>query len=203
MEIADLKNELKECYDIKTKTCKIVQVPTIRYLMIDGFGDPNDSAVFESRVGALYSVAYKLKFSQKKSGNDFKVMPLEGLWWVENLSQLDMKKRDNWLWTLMIAVPQSVATIDFQKVVDELKTKKKELPILQTRMADYDEGSAAQLLHIGAYADESPNIDKLHRFVEEKGTRLTGKHHEIYMTSVNKEHPEKMRTILRHPVEKV
>lgn len=172
-----------------------VDVPEFSYLMIDGHGDPNTSPSYVAAVEALYSVAYAVKFALKRAGGpDFAVMPLEGLWWAADMSAFSAGDKSAWDWTMMIMQPDQV-TVD---LVGEARAKKGISAELGLRRLA--EGRAAQLLHVGPYSAEGPNIRRLHAFIAEQGCRLAGKHHEIYLGDPRRAAPEKLRTIIRQPV---
>ena len=201
MKKIDLKKQYQQLYKASAKSAAIVDVPRLNYLMVDGQGDPND-ALFSEAVAALYGVSYTLKFTFKKGKEaiDYPVMALEGLWWMEGIKGFDATARDKWKWTLMILQPEIVTEDIFQQAREEV-IKKKGLPILsKLRLENFYEGLAAQIMHLGPYATEGPTIEKLHGFVKEMGYQLTGKHHEIYLGDPRKSAPEKLKTILRHPV---
>lgn len=198
----DLKKELKHLYNPSAKEVVIVDVPEMNFLMIDGTGDPNVSQEFQEAVEALYSVSYTFKFMLKKGqmAIDYAVMPLEGLWWVEDMAQFGMDTKDKWQWTLMIMQPDFV-TKDLVDKAIEMAGKKKNLPALsKMRFESYHEGRAAQIMHIGPYAAEGPTIEKIHNFAKDQGYELKGKHHEIYLSDPRKSAPEKMKTVIRQPV---
>jgi hypothetical protein len=197
----DLKRELREVYSAAA-TPVLVQVPELRFLMVDGHGDPNTSPDYAAAVEALYSVAYTIRFALKRgpAGVDAPVMPLEGLWWVPDMSTFSVLDKASWRWTMMIALPPQ-ATSD---VVDEARAaaeRKKALEAIgRVREESLAEGMAAQVLHRGPYSEEGPTIERLHRFIEQQGCHLTGKHHEIYLGDPRRAAPEKLRTIIRQPV---
>lgn len=190
----------KELYNPPRKPV-LVDVPPMKFIMLDGSGAP-ESQLYQDTVQALYNVAYTLKFHLKKTGNvDYKVAALEGLWWVEDLSTLSMTERDNWQWTMMIRQPSFVTPELVAAMISEVAHKKQILLAEKIRFEVFEEGRAAQVMHIGPYSAEWPTIEALHRFVEENGLRLRDKHHEIYLGDPRRTAPEKLRTVLRHPVE--
>lgn len=197
----DLKKDLKYLYSPSAKAVEIVDVPPMRFLMIDGAGDPNTVPEYKEAVGALYSVAYTLKFAIKKREHvDYPVMSLEGLWWVDDYTQFSYTERSNWRWTMMIMQPEIVTEAAFQQAVEDMR-KKKNPPLLdRLRFEEYHEGLAAQIMHIGPYADEMPTVERLHEAILAKGYQLRGKHHEIYLSDPNRSAPEKLKTILRQPI---
>ena len=171
------------------------------YLMVDGQGDPNTSQAYQEAVGALYSVSYTLKFMVKKGEMmiDYKVMPLEGLWWTEDMSRFSMDEKEAWKWTAMIMQPDFVTAELVEAAKDQAQRKKGLVAISLTRFKVFREGRAAQIMHIGPYAEEAPTIEKLHEFIAAQGGTLSGKHHEIYLSDPNRTAPEKLKTIIRQP----
>ncbi len=182
----------------------VVEVPPINFLMIDGQGDPNVTLLYQEAVEGLFSLAYTLKFALKKAGGvDYGVLPAEGLWWVEDMAAFSLEDKAAWEWTMMIAQPEFV-TVEWVERARAEALKKKGLPALERiRFETYAEGTAAQMMHIGPYADEGPNIARLHAFIAEQGGQLRGKHHEIYLSDVRRSAPEKLRTVIRQPFERV
>ena len=199
MTSIDLKKSYRDHYTAKPEPT-IVQVPERPHLMIDGEGDPNTSPAYRDAVAALYPLAYGLRSAIKDStGVAYTVMPLEGLWWVEGgFSALD--DRSQWRWTAMICQPDEATGELAQRVLPKVTTAKKLAAGGLARLERFGDGLAAQILHLGPYSQEGPTIDRLHRFVEGNGYRLTGKHHEIYLTDPRKGDPDKTRTIIRQPV---
>jgi len=199
----DLKKENKEFYYPSTGEVAVVDVPEMKFLMIDGQGDPNTSQEYKDAMETIFPVSYKTKFiSKKEKSQDYVVMPLEGLWWVENLAELDFKNKDNWFWTMMIVLPSFITQSDF-KSAQQAVLKKGESELATTaRFEVYDEGTSVQVLYLGAYADELPTIEKMHAFARQQGYELHKKHHEIYMSDPRRTSPEKLKTIIRQPVYK-
>jgi hypothetical protein len=202
----DLKKELKHLYLPSSKAFSVVDVPAMRYLMIDGHGDPNTEQSYKDAVEALYVVAYKLKFTSKKAlDRDYVVPPLEGLWWAEDMQSFTtMWDKSTWDWTMMITQPSWVTGEMVADVVKEVAAKK-DLPALpKLRFETYHEGLAVQVMHIGSYDDEAPTIHRMHHeFMPENGYEPTGKHHEIYLGDPRKVTPEKLKTVIRQPVRRV
>jgi len=199
----DHKKELKHLYRPSAKEVSVVDVPPMSFLMIGGQGDPNTSEAYKEAIGALYAVSYTLKFMVKKSEAeiDYKVMPLEGLWWMEDMSQFSVEDKGAWKWTAMIMQPDFV-TMELVEAAKEQAQKKKGLAaISQITFEVFHEGRAAQIMHIGPYAEEAPTIKKLHEFIAARGGRRAGKHHEIYLSDPNRTVPEKLKTIIRQPFE--
>ena len=201
MSKLDLRKRLGPLYDARSEPA-LVEVPAMSYLMIDGSGDPNAEG-YQQATEALFALSYALKFAIKKSGGpDYGVLPVEGLWRVDDLAALDLQHRENWRWTSMIMQPDQVTAELVERTREEVR-KKKQLPSLdRLRFETFEEGLAAQVLHIGPYADERPTIERLHRFVEDNGYELRDKHHEIYLGDPRRAAPDRLRTILRHPVRK-
>jgi hypothetical protein len=204
MKKIDLRKELKYLYQPSAKEVELIKVPKFNYLMIDGEGDPNTSQAFQDAVQALYAVAYTLKFMVKKEKLiDYPVMALDGLWWMDDMTQFSLENKGAWKWTLMILQPAVVTKSLFKRAVGQA-TEKKGLPALsKIRFEPYTEGLAVQIMHIGPYAAEIPTIQKLHAAAREQGCELRGKHHEIYLGDPRKSKPDKLKTVLRQPVQKV
>jgi hypothetical protein len=199
----DFKKQLKHLYQPSAKTFSVVDVPEMSFLMVDGQGDPNTSQEYREAIETLYAVAYQVKFTVKGRDLelDFVVPPLEGLWWAEDMEAFPGADKDSWLWTAMILQPDHVSQELFQECVAGVKAKK-DLPGLgKIRLQPYHEGLSVQILYLGPYADEGPTIEKLHAFAREEGYRLRGKHHEIYLSDPRRTAPEKLKTVIRQPVE--
>jgi hypothetical protein len=183
----DMLRESRALY-VARQTPTLVDVPEFKFLMVDGHGDP-DFATREAIEG-LYGAAYRLKFALKHGGLDYKVMPLEGLWWMPDMTEFSLARKDEWDWTLMIRQPDEVD----EELLAEIE------PALPMRLERWEEGRAAQLMHVGPYSTEGPAIERLHAFIAEQGLERTGKHHEIYIGDPRRAAPEKLRTVLRQPV---
>ncbi|MCX6642660.1 MAG: GyrI-like domain-containing protein [Candidatus Bathyarchaeota archaeon] len=202
MEKIDLKKILKSIYSAR-ESPEILDVPEGLFLTYSGRGAPGGK-VYSEALNALYSTAYTLKFDQKKKGRDFSVMALEGLWWWDDESIVNLEEappRETWNWTSMIRVPDFVT----KEMVEELKpgiTEKKGLLVDRVILDHFHEGLSAQILHVGPYSDESRTQKILHGFIKDQNYKLRGKHHEVYLSDPNRTAPEKLKTILRHPVEK-
>jgi hypothetical protein len=197
----DLKKDLKHLYNPSSKQIAVVDVPEMNFLMIDGQGDPNTSVAYRNAVEALFAVSYTLKFMVKKGEQavDYAVMPLEGLWWVDDMTQFSMHDKDAWKWTSMIMQPEFITVDLFQEALKQVK-KKKDLPALSgMRFESFHEGQAAQILYFGPYSDEGPTIEGIHRFIAEQGRRLRGRHHEIYLSDPRRTAPAKLKTVIRQP----
>jgi hypothetical protein len=197
----DFKKELKHLYQPSTKEVVQVDVPTLRFLMIDGEGDPNTSADYAQALEALFAVSYAAKFMVKKGdqGIDYAVMPLEGLWWADDMSSLVTGDKSKWKWTMMIMQPDLVADELIEKAIAEVKAKKALPPIDKLRLEPFAEGTCAQVLHIGPFTEEGPTIERLHGFINAQ-SGLVGKHHEIYLSDIRRADPAKWKTIIRQPM---
>ncbi|MBP7691128.1 MAG: GyrI-like domain-containing protein [Anaerolineales bacterium] len=202
MATLDFKREQKDLYSASATAPALVTVPAMQFLMIDGRGDPNTSAEYQAAVEALFAAAYTIKFKVKRgaAGVDYGVLPLEGLWWVDDLRDLD--DRAQWQWTMMIRQPPPVTAALVRAALAETAAKKSLSALSGLRFEKYAEGRAAQILHVGPYAAEKPTIDRLHAFIHASGCQLRGRHHELYLSDARKTAPAKLRTILRQPVEK-
>lgn len=200
-EKVDLKKALPG-YTAKHGEFAIIEVPEQRYLMIDGHGDPNTSSEYAHALQALYPVAYKLKFMSKRElGQDYVVMPLEGLWWAEDMSSFtENRNKSLWHWTMMIMIPDWIERSMFESITEELREKDPPPALALVRFESFSEGRCVQTLHIGSYDDEAQTLRRMHQeFIPEHGLELTGKHHEIYLSDPRRAAPEKLRTILRQP----
>ncbi len=202
MEKIDFRKTMKALYAPPATKFVEVDVPAMRFLMIDGKGDPNKAKSYAEAVEALYSVAYTLKFAVKKElAKDYSVPPLEGLWWAEDMATFVAREKDKWSWTMMIMVPDFVPEAMVAKAIAAAGAKKAlpALPLL--RLDTYAEGLSVQTMHIGPYDAEGPTLMKLHNeYVPENGLVETGHHHEIYLGDPRKSAPEKLKTVLRQPV---
>ena len=199
MEKIDLKKELGSLYVPSAKEVSFVDVPDMNFLIIDGEGAPT-SPQYLASIQTLYPIAYSLKFMIKKAkAIDYGVMPLEGLWWMDDMSQFSAERKDEWKWTSMIMQPKYVTQADFKAAVEQVK--KKNLPaITKVRFECFHEGRGAQIMHIGPYSAEAVNIQKIHTAIKTGGHQLSGKHHEIYLNNPITTAPEKLKTIIRQPM---
>lgn len=204
MPTVDYKKELDRFYRASAQEVREVAVPGLRYLMIDGQGDPNTSPAYAQAVEALFTVSYTAKFAIKRAHpeQDYVVMPLEGLWWADDWSAFARNDRAGWRWTMMIMQPPCV-TNEVMEAARATAGRKKTLPALtQLRFEEFAEGRCAQLLHVGPFTEEGPSIQRLHAYIEAHGG-LRGKHHEIYLSDVRRADPAKWKTILRQPMQPV
>lgn len=198
----DFKKTL-DSYKSKHHQIQIIDMPKMQYLMIDGHGDPNSSEDFKNAIEALYPVAYKLKFASKiELDKDYVVMPLEGLWWAEDMSSFTTDRdKSKWDFTLMIMQPDWITKEMFEQAVQKVKEKNPPAKLNQIRFEMLDEGKCVQTLHVGSFDDEAEILAEIHnKFIPKNELKLSGKHHEIYLSDFRKVLPEKLRTILRQPV---
>jgi len=200
MSKIDLKQQMKTFYQPPRQPV-MVDIPPMNFLMLDGEGDPNTSPFYTESVSTLFSFSYALKFNIKKStGIDYSVMPLEGLWWVEDMALFSTERKTDWLWTMMIHQPEWVTAEWVEQTRCELAKTKKPSRLTEVRFESFCEGLCVQMMHVGTFAEEAPNIAWIHTFAKEKGYRNIGKHHEIYLSDIHKTAPERLKTILRQPV---
>lgn len=200
MEKRDFRKEFKQLYNPSAKQVSAVVIPPMNFLMVDGAGDPNNSQSFTEATEALYSLSYTLKFASKAAGVDYSVMPLEGLWWLEGNNFDLLSDRSLWRWTLMVMQPDPITREMVTGAVAEVRRKKNPPALDRVRFEVYDEGLVAQLLHIGPYSAEMPNVERVHNYIIQQGSTLVGKHHEIYLGDPSRTAPEKLKTILRQPM---
>jgi hypothetical protein len=214
MKTLDLKKQFKHLYQPSAKKIEIAQVPNLQFAMIDGAiekgSEPGKSPSFADSTQTLYGLSYTLKFMLKKRKTDavdYPVMALEGLWGVED-GKFDITVKDNWFYTLMIMQPDVITQEIFETAREEVRKKKGDSPLLsKVKLAHFEEGLCVQTMHIGPYATEPTTIDHMKEFMLENGLQdnvgPNGKHHEIYISDPRKAAPDKMKTVLRHPVVKV
>lgn len=202
----DLKKENKELYYPSKTEVSMVEVPEMNFLMLDGTGDPNTSKEYQDAMEALFPVSYKVKFmSKKEMSQDYVVMPLEGLWWVDNMENFSIEDKSSWNWTVMIRQPDFITKAMIKNTINEVG-EKKDLPALpKLRLEKFKEGSAAQIMHIGPYSEEGPTVEKLHSHIHGNGYQFEGskpgeKHHEIYISDMRRTKPERLKTVIRQPV---
>jgi hypothetical protein len=214
MHKLDLRKDLKYLYAPSPKNVGIVQVPRFQFAMLDGqieAGEgPSTSASFQEAMMALYGISYTLKFTAKllkENPIDYPVMALEGLWWIEG-GVFDINKKDNWLYTVMMLQPDFITCEMFEAARNQVRKKRGESAALtKMRFEPFEEGLCVQVMHIGPYADEPATVERMKAFAGENGYRdlvgLGGKHHEIYLGDPRRADPTKLKTVLRHPIEKI
>jgi hypothetical protein len=202
MEKMDLKKELKYLYQASAKEVIQVDVPKMNYLMVDGEGDPNTSQAYAQAVEALFMVSYTAKFMVKKgeSAIDYAVMPLEGLWWADDMSAFTTSDKSHWKWTMMIMQPSFVTAHIISSAIANVVKKKNPRAISKLRLESFKEGPCAQIMHIGPFTEEGPTVQKVHQFIDARGQRA-GKHHEIYLSDIRKANPLRWKTIIRQPMQ--
>lgn len=203
MTKVDLKRTIPS-YTASRGAFEVVEVPPLRYLMVDGHGDPNASAQYTDAVAALFGTAYRLKFLSKiELGRDYVVMPLEGLWWSDDMATFTTSRdKSRWSWTMMILVPEWIEEVHAERARRAAAEKGDSAALGSLRLGDLAEGTCVQTLHVGSYDDEAPVLADMHeRFIPAHGLRMTGRHHEIYLTDPRRSAPERLRTVLRQPVE--
>jgi hypothetical protein len=198
----DYKKNLKHLYKPSAKKVEIVDVPEMNFLMVDGEGDPNTSKSFSDAIEALYPLAYTLKFMVKKGdmGIDYGVLPLEALWWADDMTAFAKGNKDNWKWTVMIMQPEFITQEMVVTATQEVERKKNPVSLPLVRFESFKEGKAAQTMHIGPFSEEGPTIERVHLHIEENGSQRVGKHHEIYLSDIRRATPEKWKTIVRQPM---
>jgi len=202
MTKADLRKSI-DSYQAKHNVFRIVEVPKMQYLMVDGHGDPNTSQEFKNAILALYPVAYKLKFMSKQDlGRDYTVMPLEGLWWAEDMSSFTAARdKSQWDFTAMIMQPDWITREMYEAACGRAMQKNPALDLGKLRLEALDEGLCVQTLHVGSFDNEAGVLKQMHEeFIPANGLELAKKHHEVYFSDFRKVAPEKLKTLLRQPV---
>ncbi|WP_315093069.1 GyrI-like domain-containing protein [uncultured Cellulomonas sp.] len=192
-----------DSYAARRGTFRVVDVPPMRYLMIDGHGDPNSSPEFSDAVAALFPVAYTLKFASKKElGRDYVVPPLEGLWWAQDMDAFTAARdKSQWDWTLLLLVPEWIDADRVAAAVEAVRAKSAPARLDEIRLEVLAEGRCVQTLHVGSFEDEGPVLDRMHHeVIPSEGLRMSGTHHEIYLSDLRRAAPDRLRTILRQPV---
>lgn len=192
-----------DAYHAQRGRFRVLDVPDMQYLMINGHGDPNTSPAFIEALEALYPVAYTLKFGSKRDlGRDYVVPPLEGLWWAGDMDAFTVARdKSRWDWTLMIMVPDWIDQAMFTAAVEQVADKKRPARLDHVRLKELSEGQCVQTLHVGSFDDEAAVLAQLHQeFIPGHRLRMVGKHHEIYLSDFRRVAPGEQRTILRQPV---
>lgn len=209
MDKLDLRKQYKTLYQPSAKKVELVDVPPLNFAMVDGHiepgSSPGESPAFQKALGALYGIAYTLKFMSKLdkvNPLDYSVMGLEALWWFDQ-GELDLRKPDNWAWRAMILQPDHISPEMFAEGKAQLARKKPDLPLDELRLECYHEGLCVQIMHIGPYADEPATVAKMDAFATQNGFRMHGLHHEIYLGNPLRGDQAKLKTVLRHPVERI
>ena len=209
MQKLDLKKELKYLYQPSAKQVTVVEVPRFNFIMLDGQIEagvlPGDSPDYIDTMGAIYGAAYTLKFTSKlRKGNpiDYPVMASEGLWWTLS-GDFDFQTKEPWQYTMMMMIPNHITRHDFAEAIAQLKKKKDNPAIDKLRMESFEEGHCMQITHIGPYAEETRTLEMMAQYAAQNGYKTHGRHHEIYIGNPLRAKPEKLKTVLRHPIEKI
>lgn len=203
MDKYDVKKQFKELYAPRARDFEVVTVPSLKYLMLDGRGNPGTSPAYAAALEVLFSVSYAVKFASKHAGLDYVVGPLEGLWTADDPGAFTRGEKDSWKWTMMITQPDWIGAAEVQGGI--AKAAAKNVPGLDLlRLETLDEGLSVQILHIGSYDGEGPTLHRLHHeYMPANGFGFAGPHHEIYLSDVRRVAPEKLKTILRQPVRRL
>ena len=206
----DYKKEYKEFY-MPNDTPSIVTVPKMNYIAVRGAGDPNEEGgEYKQAIGLLYAIAFTIKMSKKGSHQiegyfDYVVPPLEGFWWQNGVEGIDYARKTDFNWISVIRLPDFATKEAFDCAIAEATVKKKE-DFSKVEFFSYDEGLCVQCMHVGVYDDEPATVELMHKFAEEQGYVLditeNRLHHEIYLSDARKVVPEKLKTVIRHPIRK-
>lgn len=209
--VFDYKKAFKEFYMPKSKP-EIVCIPEMNYIAVRGHGDPNvEDGAYKNAIGILYAIAYTIKMSYKGEHKiegyfEYVVPPLEGFWWQEGICGVDYQRKEDFNWISMIRLPDFVTKADFEWAVEEA-SRKKNLDCTKAEFLTVEEGLCVQIMHVGSYDDEPASVEKMNEFLLENGyeTDLNNvrMHHEIYLSDARKTVPEKLKTVIRHPIKKV
>lgn len=206
----DYKKEYKEFYMPKNKPA-IVEIPTMNYIAVRGQGNPNEEgSEYKKSIELLYGIAYTIKMSKKGSRQiegyfDYVVPPLEGFWWQDDKVGIDYAHKEDFRFISVIRLPDFVTRDDFEWAVEEATAKKK-MDFSKVEFMTYEEGLCVQCMHIGSYDDEPATVELMHKYLEEQGYILDitdlRLHHEIYLSDARKVTPEKLKTVVRHPIKR-
>ncbi len=198
----DFRKEYPELYNPPSTKFMIIDVPDMKFFMIDGKGDPNTSQEFKDAIATLYPLSYgvKMPFKKKHTDKDYVVPPLEGLWYMENMAEFRMDNKQSWQWTLMMRVPDFIPDSDASDAIDVVKAKKNPPSIEKIRFEHFQEAKCVQIMYVGPFDAEPPTITKMHEWAKDQGYHLRGKHHEIYLSDLRRVEAERLKTILRQPI---
>ncbi|MEN8707972.1 MAG: GyrI-like domain-containing protein [Nocardioides marinisabuli] len=201
MDKIDLKRTIAT-YRAPRGRFEVVDVATATYLAVDGHGDPNTSADFTGAVAALYPVAYRTKFASKRDlGRDYVVPPLEGLWWADDMASFTSRRdKARWHWTLLLMLPDWIDEALVDAALQQVGAGDRPERLDDVRLETLSEGRCVQTLHVGPFDEEAEVLERMHADIADRGLRMTGKHHEIYLSDRRRTAPERQRTILRQPV---
>ena len=207
----DFKKEYKEFYMPKGKP-EIVTVPKMNYIAVRGKGNPNEEdGEYKKSIELLYGIAYTIKMSKKGDHKiegyfDYVVPPLEGFWWQENVDGIDYGHKENFQWISVIRLPDFVTKADFDWAIEEA-TRKKKMDFSKVEFLTLEEGLCVQCMHSGSYDDEPATVAAMDKFIADNGYENdisdTRRHHEIYLSDARKVAPEKLKTVIRHPIKKL
>ncbi|MDH3189917.1 MAG: GyrI-like domain-containing protein [Acidimicrobiia bacterium] len=202
----DLRRQYKDLYLPSAKEPAIVEVPELLFIALDGQIEagvgPSESVAFTTAIGAMYGVAYGLKFMSKLRENDpidFTVMALEGLWGSGD-GDFEFGSQEPWRFTLLMMQPDHITADMFDQVVAETNSKRPNPDLARVELLRWEEGLAVQMMHVGPYAEEPRTMERLVALTEETGHRPVGRHHEIYIGDPRRAKPENLKTVLRHPI---
>lgn len=202
----DLRKQYKELYSPSAREASVVDVPDLLFIWLDGRlpagVGPSESESFQAAMGAMYGVAYGLKFTSKLRDHDpidFTVMAMEGLWSTES-GEFDWDRNEPWIYSLIMLQPEHITKAMFEEAVSEAAAKRPNPALADIRLRRWKEGPAIQIMHVGPYATERSTIEKMDAFAEADGYELHGRHHEIYLGDPARAKPENLKTILRHPI---
>ena len=207
----DFKKEYKEFYMPKDKP-EIVTIPKMNYIAVRGKGNPNEEdCEYKKSIELLYGIAYTIKMSKKGDHKiegyfDYVVPPLEGFWWQENVDGIDYSHKENFQWISVIRLPDFVTKADFDWAIEEA-TRKKKIDFSKVEFLEIEEGLCVQCMHFGSYDDEPATVAAMDKFIADNGYENdisdTRRHHEIYLSDARKVAPEKLKTVIRHPIKKI
>ena len=207
----DYKKEYKEFYLPPAKPT-IVEVPAMRYVAVRGAGDPNEEGgAYQAALNLLYGIAFTIKMSPKAGHAidgyfEYVVPPLEGFWWQDGVAGVDYAHKESFQWISCIHLPEFVTREEFDWAVAEA-TRKKKLDFSAVEFMELEEGLCVQCMHLGPYDDEPATVDAMHAYAESKGYMLDisdeRRHHEIYLSDARRTAPEKLKTVVRHPIRRV
>jgi len=207
----DFKKTEKYLYQPKA-TPSIIDVPEMTFITVSGKGNPNTSAEYKTALEILYGLSYSIKMS-KMSGTlpegyfEYVIPPLEGLWWMPDGEAMDFSDKDSFRWTSLIRQPDFVTQEVFEDAKKALARKKSELDTSKARLEVIIEGLCVQVMHIGSYDDEPATIATMEKYAADSGYEIdidvTRRHHEICLSDPRKVAPEKLKTVIRHPIKKL
>ncbi len=201
----DYKKTFPQFYN-PAPTTHLIDIPIMKFFMIDGMGNPNSSPSFNNAVQCLYKVSYSLKMKIVKRDmpdKDYIVPPLSGLWYMDDMTKWSSGNKDDWKWTMMIRIPEFISQNQIEEAISIASKDIKLTSMDKLRAEDYEEGSCVQILYTGPYSEEAPTIAKMHTYAKQHGYEMNGKHHEIYLSDPRRTAPEKLKTILRQPIKKL